>query len=107
LIGATTLDEFRENIEKDGALARRFQQVLIEPTFSRRYYQNINEDKDSYETYHKVFYPKRLSNNVLRWRIDILQTENFLIRRLILWMRLDLEVRLTLNTPKSISNIRR
>jgi ATP-dependent Clp protease ATP-binding subunit ClpC len=56
VIGATTLDEFRENIEKDGALTRRFQQVLIEePTLDETtmILQNI---KDKYEEHHKVEY---------------------------------------------------
>lgn len=56
VIGATTLDEYRENIEKDGALTRRFQEVLIEePTLeeTRIILENI---KDRYEEYHKVQY---------------------------------------------------
>jgi ATP-dependent Clp protease ATP-binding subunit ClpC len=57
LIGATTLDEFRENIEKDGALARRFQQVIIEPPSVEDTIKILNNIKDSYETYHKVEYP--------------------------------------------------
>jgi ATP-dependent Clp protease ATP-binding subunit ClpC len=56
VIGATTLDEYRENIEKDGALTRRFQQVLVEePTLdeTRTILLNI---KDKYEKHHKVKY---------------------------------------------------
>lgn len=57
LIGATTLDEFRENIEKDGALARRFQQVIIEPPSVEDTIKILSKIKDSYESYHKVEYP--------------------------------------------------
>ncbi len=56
IIGATTLDEYRENIEKDGALTRRFQQVLIEePTLeeTKTILMNI---KEKYEKHHKVIY---------------------------------------------------
>lgn len=56
VIGATTLDEYRENIEKDGALTRRFQQVLVEePTLdeTKTILMNI---KDKYEKHHKVKY---------------------------------------------------
>ena len=56
VIGATTLDEYRENIEKDGALTRRFQQVLVEePTLeeTKTILMNI---KEKYEKHHKVFY---------------------------------------------------
>jgi ATP-dependent Clp protease ATP-binding subunit ClpC len=55
-IGATTLDEFRENFEKDGALTRRFQQVLIEPTDSKTTLTILNNIKHKYEDHHKVEY---------------------------------------------------
>ena len=58
IIGATTLDEFRENIEKDGALTRRFQQVLIEPPTLEETKEILQKIANSYETYHKVFYPE-------------------------------------------------
>lgn len=56
VIGATTLDEYRENIEKDGALTRRFQQVLVEePTLDETKIILMNI-KDKYEKHHKVKY---------------------------------------------------
>lgn len=55
-IGATTLDEFRENIEKDGALARRFQQVMINPPSLEDTLVILNNIKDRYEDHHKVKY---------------------------------------------------
>jgi ATP-dependent Clp protease ATP-binding subunit ClpC len=56
IIGATTLDEYRENIEKDGALTRRFQQVLVEePTLEETKIILMNI-KDKYEKHHKVTY---------------------------------------------------
>ena len=58
LIGATTLDEFRENIEKDGALTRRFQQVIIEPPSVKDTIEILNKIKFSYEAFHKVTYPQ-------------------------------------------------
>lgn len=58
LIGATTLDEFRENIEKDGALTRRFQQVIIEPPSVEDTIEILNKIKFSYESFHKVTYPQ-------------------------------------------------
>jgi ATP-dependent Clp protease ATP-binding subunit ClpC len=56
IIGATTLDEFRENIEKDGALTRRFQQVLVNPTSPEDTIKILNNIKSKYEDYHKVEY---------------------------------------------------
>ncbi|MCL4153955.1 UNVERIFIED_CONTAM: hypothetical protein GTU68_021468 [Idotea baltica] len=53
-IGATTLDEFRQNIEKDGALERRFQKVMVEPTSVEETIQILNNIKDKYENHHNV-----------------------------------------------------
>ena len=55
-IGATTLDEFRTNIEKDGALERRFQKVIIEPTSVDETIQILHNIKDKYEEHHHVDY---------------------------------------------------
>ena len=55
-IGATTLDEFRENIEKDGALARRFQKVTIDPPSLEETLTILKNIKDKYEDHHKVLY---------------------------------------------------
>ncbi len=55
-IGATTLDEFRQNIEKDGALERRFQKVIVEPTSVEETIQILQNIKDKYEDHHNVVY---------------------------------------------------
>ena len=56
VIGATTLDEFRKNIEKDGALERRFQKVIVDPSTVAETIQILMNVRDKYETYHKVTY---------------------------------------------------
>ena len=55
-IGATTLDEYRQNIEKDGALERRFQKVLVEPTSIDETLQILQNIKERYEDHHNVSY---------------------------------------------------
>ncbi|MCH1585039.1 MAG: ATP-dependent Clp protease ATP-binding subunit, partial [Flavobacteriales bacterium] len=55
-VGATTLDEYRQHIEKDGALERRFQKVLVEPTSIDETLQILNNIKDKYEEHHSVTY---------------------------------------------------
>lgn len=55
-IGATTLDEYRQYIEKDGALERRFQKVIVEPTTVEETIQILNNIKDKYEEHHHVTY---------------------------------------------------
>ena len=53
-IGATTLDEYRQNIEKDGALERRFQKVMVEATSQEETIEILKKIKDKYEEHHKV-----------------------------------------------------
>jgi ATP-dependent Clp protease ATP-binding subunit ClpC len=55
-IGATTLDEYREHIEKDGALERRFQKVLVEPSSINDTIKILMRAKENYEKHHKVFF---------------------------------------------------
>jgi ATP-dependent Clp protease ATP-binding subunit ClpC len=55
-IGATTLDEFRKNIEKDGALERRFQKVIVEPSSVAETIQILKNIRSKYENFHKVTY---------------------------------------------------
>lgn len=55
-IGATTLDEYRHNIEKDGALERRFQKVIVEPTSPEETLAILRQVKDKYEKHHNVTY---------------------------------------------------
>ena len=61
-IGATTLDEYRQFIEKDGALERRFQKVLVEPTNADETLQILDNIKEKYEDHHNVKY----SENALK-----------------------------------------
>ena len=56
IIGATTLDEYRKHIEKDGALERRFQKVMVEPASPEETLQIITNIKDKYESHHNVTY---------------------------------------------------
>ncbi len=55
-IGATTLDEYRKNIEKDGALERRFQKVMVDPTTPEETMQILQNIKPKYEEHHNVIY---------------------------------------------------
>ncbi|NKI28328.1 ATP-dependent Clp protease ATP-binding subunit [Arenibacter sp. 6A1] len=55
-IGATTLDEYRQYIEKDGALERRFQKVIVEPTTVQETIEILNNIKQKYEEHHNVIY---------------------------------------------------
>jgi len=66
-IGATTLDEYRKYIEKDGALERRFQQVLVEPPSKEEAVTILMGLRDRYEAHHRVSY----SNEALREAVEL------------------------------------
>ncbi len=66
-IGATTLDEFRENIEKDAALERRFQKVVVEPSTAEQTLQILHNIAPNYERHHRV----RYSEEALRACVDL------------------------------------
>jgi ATP-dependent Clp protease ATP-binding subunit ClpC len=55
-IGATTLDEYRKHFEKDGALERRFQKIIVDPSTKEETFEILKQSKDKYEEHHKVNY---------------------------------------------------
>jgi ATP-dependent Clp protease ATP-binding subunit ClpC len=61
-IGATTLDEYRKNFEKDGALERRFQKVIVDSASKEETIQILKNSKERYENYHKVIYSDEILN---------------------------------------------
>ena len=61
-IGATTLDEYRQYIEKDGALERRFQKILVDPTNADETIEILNNIKEKYEDHHLVSYTEKAIN---------------------------------------------
>ena len=65
-IGATTFDEFRENIEKDGALDRRFQKVIIEPASTEETNIILTNIKHKYESFHNVIYSTEIISLIVK-----------------------------------------
>lgn len=68
-VGATTLDEYRQNIEKDGALERRFQKVMVEPTSPEETLEILRKVKEKYESHHNVNY----TDEALQACVDLTQ----------------------------------
>jgi ATP-dependent Clp protease ATP-binding subunit ClpC len=66
-IGATTLEEYRKNIEKDGALERRFQKVVVDPSTKEETLEILQNSKDRYENHHKVGY----SDDILKLCVEL------------------------------------
>lgn len=76
-IGATTLDEYRKNIEKDGALERRFQKVMVEPTTVAETIQILNNIKGKYEEHHGVEYTPEAIEACVRLTDRFVSDRNF------------------------------
>ena len=66
-VGATTLDEYRKNFEKDGALERRFQKVIVDSATKEETLEILKNSKEKYENYHKVIY----NDEVLTLCVDL------------------------------------
>lgn len=76
-IGATTLDEYRKNIEKDGALERRFQKVIVEPTTVEETLQILQNIKEKYEDHHNVTYTEAALNACVTLTDRYISDRNF------------------------------
>jgi ATP-dependent Clp protease ATP-binding subunit ClpC len=105
LIGATTLDEFRENIEKDGALARRFQQVIIEPPSVEDTIKILMNIKDSYETYHKVSYPTETIEQCVKMADRYITDREFPDKAIDIMDEVGSRSQINVKPPKSISDL--
>ena len=76
-IGATTLDEYRKSIEKDGALERRFQKVIVEPTTAEETLTILNNIKGKYEEHHGVIYTPEAIENCVKLTDRYVSDRNF------------------------------
>jgi len=76
-IGATTLDEYRKSIEKDGALERRFQKVIVEPTTAEETLQILRNIKEKYEDHHNVVYTEKALEACVRLTGRYITDRNF------------------------------
>ena len=76
-IGATTLDEYRQNIEKDGALERRFQKVMVEPTTPEETLQILKNIKEKYEEHHCVNYTDEALETCVKLTDRYISDRNF------------------------------
>ena len=76
-IGATTLDEYRKSIEKDGALERRFQKIIVEPTTPEETLQILRNIKDRYEEHHHVIYTDEALEACVRLTQRYISDRNF------------------------------
>lgn len=86
-IGATTLNEYRTSIEKDGALERRFQKIIVEPTTTEDTLRILQHIAPAYGAHHHVSYRMMCCGCVSISRSVISRTESFRTRLLMCWTK--------------------
>lgn len=102
-IGATTLDEYRKNIEKDGALERRFQKVIVEPTTAEETLQILKNIKEKYEDHHNVTYTEEALEACVKLSDRYITDRNFPDKAIDALDEAGSRVHLTnINVPKEI-----
>lgn len=102
-IGATTLDEYRKNIEKDGALERRFQKVIVEPTTAEETLQILKNIKEKYEEHHNVTYTDEALEACVKLTARYITDRNFPDKAIDALDEAGSRVHLTnINVPKEI-----
>ena len=77
VIGASTLIEYQQNIEKDGAFARRFQKVMAEPSTPEETILILQQLKSKYEDHHNVTYSDEIINNIVKQNLQAPQNQAF------------------------------
>jgi ATP-dependent Clp protease ATP-binding subunit ClpC len=105
LIGATTLDEFREHIEKDGALTRRFQQVIIDPPSVEDTIKILTNIKDSYESYHKVVYSQETIEQCVKMGDRYITDREFPDKAIDIMDEVGSRSQINIKPPKTISKL--
>jgi len=106
-IGATTLDEYREKIEKDGALDRRFQKVYIEPTTPKETLEILENIKDKYEDHHNVIYNEDVLKQCVELAERYITEREFPDKAIDILDEVGAKVQLDIKYPKSIEELKK
>jgi len=105
-IGATTLDEYREKIEKDGALERRFQKVIIEPPTIEDTTEILKSIKHVYESHHNVSYSDEVIELCTKLADRYIADRAFPDKAIDILDEVGATVQIEVKTPKSIINLK-
>ena len=106
-IGATTIDEYRENIEKDGALVRRFQKVTVEPTTPEETLQILRNICDRYESHHKVKFSDECLEACVTLAERYITDREFPDKAIDILDEVGAKVQVDIDYPKEIEELRR
>ena len=106
-VGATTLDEYREKIEKDGALDRRFQKVHINPTTTSETFEILKNIKHKYEDHHKVIYSDETLEMCVQLSDRYITEREFPDKAIDILDEVGSKVQLNLKYPKTIETLKK
>jgi ATP-dependent Clp protease ATP-binding subunit ClpC len=106
-IGATTLDEFRKSFEKDGALERRFQKVIVEPSTVAETIEILKNVRDKYETFHKVTYSDDVIETCVKLAEKYITDREFPDKALDILDEVGARMQTELKIPQSIEDLKK
>jgi ATP-dependent Clp protease ATP-binding subunit ClpC len=107
IIGATTLDEFRKNIEKDGALERRFQKVSVDPSTVVETIQILKNIREKYESYHKVSYSDAVIESCVKLADRYITDREFPDKAFDIMDEVGARMQTELKVPESIEELKK
>ena len=107
IIGATTLDEFRKNIEKDGALERRFQKVVVYPSSVVETIQILKNIREKYESYHKVSYSDEVIETCVKLADRYITDREFPDKAFDIMDEVGARMQTELKVPQSIEELKK
>tara|TARA_B100000700_G_scaffold330997_1_gene460643 strand:+ start:3096 stop:5120 length:2025 start_codon:yes stop_codon:yes gene_type:complete len=105
-IGATTLNEYREKVEKDGALERRFQKVSIAPTSTEETLTILKQIKHKYESHHKVNYSEEALESCVKFAERYINERQFPDKAIDILDEVGAKFQIEVKYPKSIENLK-
>jgi ATP-dependent Clp protease ATP-binding subunit ClpC len=104
-IGATTFDEFKKHIEKDGALVRRFQKIILTEPTEEETIEILNNLKDSYQNFHKVSYEQDVVETIVKLSGRYMTDKQFPDKAIDVLDELGSEKRVAVKIPESIERL--
>lgn len=105
-IGATTFDEYKKHLEKDAALVRRFQKIILKEPTETETIEILNNLKDSYETFHKVSYQENVIETIVKLSSRYITDRQFPDKAIDILDELGSEKRISNNIPESIEKLK-
>jgi len=106
-IGATTLDEYRKSFEKDGALERRFQKVIVEPSTIAETIEILNNVRDKYEAFHKVTYSNEVIEACVKLADRYITDREFPDKALDIMDEVGARMQTELKVPEAIEDLKK